>query len=121
MSDARIRDLERHAAAGDPSAEEALRAIKQRTAPPPESRYTPLAATVEAIDAWMARTASEGRHYGVDIRTKSGSWRCITHKTTWDYTDRVIYWTIRAEGKSSAGRDTGIDARHIVAARGWVV
>lgn len=88
---------------------------------------TPLAPTAEAVDDWLAkdkalrrpdgsRHASDGS-YGVDIRTRSGSWRCVTSRVV--HNGRVVYWTIRGEGSSNEGRETYIYADDIAEARGW--
>jgi hypothetical protein len=90
-------------------------------------RYEPLAPTVAAIDEWLARTRRPHEAgepiYGVNVRTKHGRWRCITSpackRVGPDGTPH--YETIRAEGKSSEGRDVLVDSRKIVEARGWVV
>lgn len=78
-----------------------------------------LAPTFEAIEKWRW-SGQEARRRGVDIRTKAGTWRCISGVATYSDGSKG-YWTIRAEGKSSAGRETAIHEREIVAARGWAV
>jgi hypothetical protein len=84
-----------------------------------DTRLTP---TMEAIDAWIARTEHDPKtghirswcddSYMVDIRTKSGRWRCITSKRG------DGYWTIRGEGSSNGCRETWVPADRIVEARG---
>jgi hypothetical protein len=98
-----------------------------------QSQSTKLAPTVEAIDAWLAlqeankppgaRFANEYDQYGVDVRTKAGSWRNVTMRQHGmgivNGVDAPGYWTIRGEGSSNGGRETWISAPHIVQARGW--
>lgn len=91
-----------------------------------ESAYQPIAPTVSAIDEWLGREARSihaGRPtYGVNVKTKAGSWRAITgpsckveeHGFVW-------YWTIRGEGSSNEGRETAIRADRITQAEGWIV
>lgn len=81
----------------------------------------PIAPTAEAIDDWIARRGSSNGwpSYGVNIRTKSGSWRCITGRG--ENRRGIYYWTIRGEGSSNGGRDTHIYVTQIVAAQGFVI
>jgi hypothetical protein len=83
-----------------------------------------LAPTREAIDAWRARekrSAKPGEPiFGADIRTRSGSWRCVTSYAMRQGDDEPVgYWTIRAEGSSNEGRETYILFADIAEARGW--
>ncbi len=90
-----------------------------------------LAPTVEAIDEWIARGKSEadrpGRpSYGVNVKTKAGSWRAITGPSCKvELEGRVWYWTIRGEGSSNEGREMAIRATiradRITQAEGWIV
>lgn len=76
-----------------------------------------LAPTFDAIESWRKQ---DSQRRGVDIRTKAGTWRCISGVASYSDGSRG-YWTIRAEGKSSEGRETAIHESAIVAARGWTV
>jgi hypothetical protein len=95
-----------------------------------ESAQEPLAPTVEAIDEWLAREARQGygEHkpgepsYGVNVKSKSGRWRCISGPSCKvEEHGHIWYWTIRGEGKSSEGRDIAIRADRITQAEGWIV
>lgn len=92
---------------------------------------TPLAPTVEAIDEWLGRTQprADGSYHAndeswmVDVRTKSGQWRCITMRHSGSGIGRhgqpeLGYWTIRGEGSSNGSRETWIFGYQIVEARG---
>jgi hypothetical protein len=99
-------------------------------------REIKLKPTREAIDTWLSLTqlnrsedavyVTEYTHFGVDIRTKAGSWRCIisgqaglgiTSSGIEDYG----YWTIRGEGSSNGSRETWIFVKDVVAARGHII
>jgi hypothetical protein len=96
-----------------------------------ESTTTKLAPTVEAIDEWLGRQkprADGSFHandatYMVDVRTKAGSWRCITMRHSAlgfvDGIDGPGWWTIRGEGSSNGSRETWVPARKVVEARGY--
>lgn len=80
-------------------------------------QHTKLAPTREAIDKWRR---SGDFKFGADIRTRAGSWRCVTSYALNDATNEPIgYWTIRAEGSSNEGRETYILFKDIAEARGW--
>ena len=69
----------------------------------------PMEPTAEAIDAWRAQGGENGwPSYGVDIKTKSGSWRCITERV--EEHGHIWYWTIRGEGSSNR-RERDPDSR----------
>ncbi len=91
----------------------------------------PLAPTAEAVNDWLGREQRrpDGSHHAndesfmVDVRTKAGSWRCITSPAGGKGIGRHGYedygwWTIRGEGSSNGCRETWISAGQIVAARG---
>jgi hypothetical protein len=92
-------------------------------AEPKHPRTQPLAPTTEAIDAWRAKqprnpdgsTDGHGEHYMVDIKTKAGSWRCVTSAVM--HRGERYYWTIRGEGSSNGCRETAIPASKITQAR----
>jgi hypothetical protein len=79
----------------------------------------PMEPTAEAIDAWRAQRGENGwPSYGVDIKTKSGSWRCITERV--EENGHIWYWTICGEGSSNEGRETPIRADQITQARKYL-
>jgi len=85
-----------------------------------------LAPTREAIDGWRQQgkpsTKAGEPVFGVDIRTRAGSWRCIISAaySTGD-NEFAGYWTIRGEGSSNEGKETFIAIDRIAEARGWKV
>jgi len=82
------------------------------------TELTKLAPTKEAINAHRATDTS---HYGVAIRTKRGSWRCVVATARNAYGDDLGYWTIAGEGSSNGSRRTFIRYDEVVEARGYIV
>ena len=79
----------------------------------------PLAPTVEAVDEWLNQphVRTGWPSHMVDIRTKSGQWRCVHSSSGEDSRGRRGWWTIRGEGSSNGGRETWVYADKIVQAR----
>lgn len=78
--------------------------------------HVKLAPTKEAIEKWRH---GDFQNRGVDIRTRSGSWRCINGNALSTDNVPIGYWTIRAEGSSNEGKETWIAFDKIAEARGW--
>jgi len=84
---------------------------------------TPLTPTAAAIDAWRKQSTRDDRgyildYYNADIRTRSGSWRCIINAWT-DVNGQRFYETVTADGSSRDGRRTVVRSDVIAQARGW--